>query len=63
MGNDPKPEGPEIDRAMIPKVPGYDEKSTAAGAHRTLARGPQTSPGSPDSPDTTAHLPFRGKSL
>jgi hypothetical protein len=60
MGNDPKPEGPEIDRAMIPKVPRYDKKSAAVGAHRTLARGPPTNPRSPGTPDTAAHLPFRG---
>jgi len=32
MGNPPRPEGREIDRAMIPKVPGGDKKSARAGA-------------------------------
>ncbi|WP_090686605.1 hypothetical protein [Paraburkholderia phenazinium] len=36
MSNDFSPEGAEIDRAMIPKVPGCNKKSACAGAHRPL---------------------------
>ena len=54
------PKAPKIDRAMIPKVPGYDKKSAPAGAHRTLARGREMSP---RSADVAGCLPLPGKSL
>jgi hypothetical protein len=54
------PKAPKIDRAMIPKVPGYDKKTADEDAHRTPA---STREMSPRSADVAGYLPLPGKSL
>jgi hypothetical protein len=54
------PAGAEIDRAMIPKVPGCDEKSAYAGAHPLSAARKEDVP---RARHTAAHQPARRESL
>jgi hypothetical protein len=67
MGNDSKPAGAEIDRAMIPKVPYNDKKSAYANAHRAPASvravNPLTLRGGYAAGPNAGPLPVRGKSL
>jgi hypothetical protein len=54
------PEGAEIDRAMIPKVPGCDKKTAYADAHPPPV---VRSEGLSQLPDSDARQPVRHESL
>jgi hypothetical protein len=54
------PKAPKIDRAMIPKVPGYDKKSADEDAHRVPASRWEMSP---RPAGVAGYLPLPGKSL